>query len=246
MADGAPSHGALRGELGALLMQARLMAGGTGSDRGRLSAQRAVIFVHGLWATGPVFEPMRRAVEARAGLPGLPFTYSSVSTFERVTTRFARFVDTHVPKACRVSIVGHSLGGLIARWYVQEQGGSDRVDRLVLLATPSAGTARAVTLPGALHRALRPDSPVLRRLGDSQARARGIPHRLIVAGGDWLVRPPGSAASLGPGSRCDEVTGGEPGDVHVIDAVGHNEMLFDPRVHELVIDALPSSCGRAS
>ncbi|GFN06489.1 hypothetical protein Smic_50450 [Streptomyces microflavus] len=45
-----------------------------------------------------------------------------------------------------VDIVGHSLGGLIARYYVQRLGGDRRVRTLVTLGTPHGGTAVA---PGA-------------------------------------------------------------------------------------------------
>ncbi|MGV0098687.1 esterase/lipase family protein [Streptomyces californicus] len=65
----------------------------------------------------------------------------------------------------RVDIVGHSLGGLIARYYVQRLGGDRRVRTLVTLGTPHGGTAVA---PGAgLHpivRQMRGGSPVIEEL----------------------------------------------------------------------------------
>lgn len=42
-----------------------------------------------------------------------------------------------------IDIVGHSLGGLIARYYVQRLGGDRRVRTLVTLGTPHGGTAAA-------------------------------------------------------------------------------------------------------
>ena len=38
----------------------------------------------------------------------------------------------------RVHVVGHSLGGLIARYYVQRMGGDARVHTLCTLGTPHA------------------------------------------------------------------------------------------------------------
>ena len=55
----------------------------------------------------------------------------------------------------RIHVIGHSLGGLIARYYVQRLGGDARVHTLVTLGTPHHGTRlarplRAVPLVGQL------------------------------------------------------------------------------------------------
>ncbi|MFV2119139.1 esterase/lipase family protein, partial [Streptomyces sp. Act-28] len=61
--------------------------------------------------------------------------------------------------------VGHSLGGLVARYYVQRLGGAPRVRTVVTLGTPHGGT-RAALLAGVhpLVRQMRPGSSVLREL----------------------------------------------------------------------------------
>jgi pimeloyl-ACP methyl ester carboxylesterase len=41
-------------------------------------------------------------------------------------------------------IVAHSNGGVVARWYIEQEGGKDRVGRLVLLASPWDGTPKAM------------------------------------------------------------------------------------------------------
>lgn len=64
-----------------------------------------------------------------------------------------------------MDIVGHSLGGLIARYYVQRLGGDLRVRTLVTLGTPHGGT-RVVPLMNAhpIVRQMRPDSEVIEEL----------------------------------------------------------------------------------
>jgi hypothetical protein len=64
----------------------------------------------------------------------------------------------------RVHVVGHSLGGLIARYHVQRQGGDRRVESLVTLGTPHGGSVLAHVVPTPLIRQLRPGSPVLQEL----------------------------------------------------------------------------------
>ena len=67
----------------------------------------------------------------------------------------------------RIHVIGHSLGGLIARYYVQRLGGDQRVHSLITLGTPHSGTllARAgQALP--LVRQLAPGSELLNELAE--------------------------------------------------------------------------------
>jgi len=43
-----------------------------------------------------------------------------------------------------VWMMGHSNGGILARWYIEKEGGKDKVKRLFLLASPWDGAAKAV------------------------------------------------------------------------------------------------------
>lgn len=215
-----------RREMAAVARQSVLMAKGATRRRRLANAPRVAVFVHGFMATGPVFDPMRAHVAGRTGLETVDFTYSPWATFEAVTTRFERFVTKWVDPDSTISLVGHSLGGLVARWFLQEQGGHARVDRVVTVATPHGGTEAVRRIPGPLAATLVPESPVIGQLARGRERVRHVPHTAVVAGDDHLVRPTTSAASL-DGAR-----------VHWLEGVGHNEVLFDRRAHELVQDAL--------
>ena len=41
--------------------------------------------------------------------------------------------------AKKVDIVGYSMGGLVARWYIQEMGGDSSTGKLIMLGTPNHG-----------------------------------------------------------------------------------------------------------
>jgi pimeloyl-ACP methyl ester carboxylesterase len=43
-------------------------------------------------------------------------------------------------------IIGHSMGGIIARWYIEKEGGKDHVDRLFLMGSPWDGAPKAMTV----------------------------------------------------------------------------------------------------
>jgi triacylglycerol lipase len=82
----------------------------------------------------------------------------------------AERLSAHVEGICadtgfeRIHVIGHSMGGLIARYYVQCLGGDERVHTLVTLGSPHGGTATAYLVPHRLGRQLRPDSDVVNEL----------------------------------------------------------------------------------
>ncbi|MGW1184135.1 esterase/lipase family protein [Streptomyces drozdowiczii] len=111
-----------------------------------------VVLLHGFIDNRSVFVLLRRSL-ARHGWRHLEsLNYSPLTSDIRTA---AELLDRHIEEICartghhRVDIVGHSLGGLIARYYVQRLAGDHRVRTLVTLGTPHAGTAVA-PLAGAL------------------------------------------------------------------------------------------------
>jgi triacylglycerol lipase len=146
--------------------------------------------------------------------------------FTKIVDRFERFVGDEVPTEASISLVGHSLGGLVARWYAQERDRERRVDRIVTLATPHAGTGLARFTPEVLRDALDPLGPTITQLRERRSTLSAVPHVNIVAGKDLLVRPRSSALALD-----DAAT-------HELEGVGHNEILYFPKTARLVVDAL--------
>ena len=73
----------------------------------------------------------------------------------------------------RVHVIGHSLGGLIARYYVQRLGGDSQVHTLVTLGTPHHGTQLAWAAPLLpLVRQLTPRSTVIQELAEPAPNCR--------------------------------------------------------------------------
>ncbi len=62
----------------------------------------------------------------------------------------------------RIDVIGYSLGGLIARDYVQRLGGEHRADSLITLGTPYSGHAASPRwTSAAVGRQLAPGSELL-------------------------------------------------------------------------------------
>ncbi|MDB2449056.1 alpha/beta fold hydrolase [bacterium] len=58
----------------------------------------------------------------------------------------ADFIEREVPGTERVDLVAHSMGGLIARTYILEQGGDQQVARLITAGTPLRGSVEVFDL----------------------------------------------------------------------------------------------------
>jgi len=64
----------------------------------------------------------------------------------------------------RIHVIGHSMGGVVARYYVQRMDGDARVHTLVTLGSPHAGTRAAHLLPRGVCRQLTPSSDIVAEL----------------------------------------------------------------------------------
>ncbi|MEV7449822.1 lipase family alpha/beta hydrolase [Streptomyces nigra] len=139
-------------------------------DTTRLPAEAAppVVLLHGFIDNRSVFVLLRRSLAQHGRHQVESLNYSPLTCDIRTA---AELLGRHIEGICertgssRVDIVGHSLGGLIARYYVQCLGGDLRVRTLVTLGTPHSGTS-VVPLANAhpIVRQMRPGSALLEEL----------------------------------------------------------------------------------
>jgi pimeloyl-ACP methyl ester carboxylesterase len=135
-----------------------------------------VIFVHGLSDRASIFTRLQDRLRGCGAGPFLTATYSPFNPDIRTA---ARALAGQVERAREqaggqpVCLVGHSLGGLIARYYVQRLGGDAHVSLVITLATPHSGTAVALLAPPhPVLRQLRPGSDLLAELAEPCAGCR--------------------------------------------------------------------------
>jgi len=136
-----------------------------------------------------------------------------------------------VTGAAKVHLVGHSLGGVVIRWFVQELGGEDAVDTAVTVASPHHGTMAAALgrVFGRTAKQLLPGSWVVRRLN-----GRPLPSSVR-----WVAYYSNLDLLIQPGS-----SGKLPGAVNLlVKDHGHISVLLAPRVCRSIVDQLEASEG---
>ena len=131
------------------------------------AAGTPILLVHGMVDNRSVFALLRRGLRRRGFGRVVSINYSPWTTDVRVAAaQLAQEVEALVAETGyeRIHVVGHSLGGLIARYYVTRLGGDARGHTLVTLGSPHGGTFNAYALPSNLCCQLRPDSELMREL----------------------------------------------------------------------------------
>jgi pimeloyl-ACP methyl ester carboxylesterase len=183
-----------------------------------------VAMVHGYFHNRSGFDYLSRELRHRGfrwihGMNYNPLGHSVPDLAER----FGRYVEDlrRISGRNRVHLIGHSLGGIVARWYVEELGGYKYVDTCVTIGTPHHGTLAAYLGPGQAARDLRPGSGVMQRLEQGLRRSR-VKYVNLYSDLDFLILPPSSA--LLPERRNVHN--------HLIEDLGHTSLLLSEELVE--------------
>ncbi len=177
-----------------------------------------VVCLHGLLGDPKAWRPLRRRLDRHERLHTVTMRHA-VGSPVRVLARQLGELLAELPSALRIHLLGHSLGGVVARYFVQKHD-DPRVVQTISLASPFAGAGAGMIgakLGIELAAELSPGSPLLRELVMGSKRRLGLPHLSIVAEQDGVLSAPLSHALPG-------------GEVVRVQAVGHNALLFDEGV----------------
>jgi triacylglycerol lipase len=216
---------------------------GTGALRGRFSrtlplryldpeaAATPIILLHGYFHNRSGFLVIRRSLR-RVGFRHVQtMNYNVIGhDIEELAAQLGGYVERvlSLTGATRCHLVGHSLGGLVARTYVQEQGGADRVHTCITMGTPHRGTYAAWMGRGRAARQIRPGSALLERL---EREARPLPVRFVCfySNLDPLVIPASSAKLEVPALGARNV---------LVKDHGHMSLLLSRELISSVIETL--------
>ena len=135
-----------------------------------------VVIVHGIFRDHQHMGRLRKAFTLagrRVLTPDLRSKAGAVG-LDELAAQFGDYLEGNLTAGERCDVIGHSMGGMVARAFIQRHGGRKRVRRLVTLAAPHHGTLMAWLWPGRGVRDLRPGSAFLRDLARDAARLEGV------------------------------------------------------------------------
>ena len=196
------------------------------------AAETPILLVHGIVDNHAIFTVMERALRRRGFQTLSNYDYGLLT--HNIADAAARLGEAVAQLSTRtgyerIHVIGHSLGGLIARYYVQCLGGDRHVHTLVTLGTPHQGTQLAWAAPLLpLVRQLTPNSSVIQELAEPapECQTRFIAFYSDI---DHLVIPGHNARLDHPDLRVQNI--------HVR-GVGHLSMPNNGRIAFTIAQAL--------
>ena len=186
-------------------------------------AAAPILLLHGVLCNAGVMAGLRNDLVARHLGPVYALSYgpplASIDAFaDQVAAKIDAILDA--TGAPRVAIVGHSMGGLVARAYLRRYG-AQKVSTVMSLGTPHHGSVHAWLFPGLSIAQLRPRNAWLAELNRAEDAPVGVRLVSLWSWHDSMVAPQTSARLTG--AENIELSG-----------IGHNALLGDRRVFALV------------
>ncbi len=202
-----------------------------GQTRQRRTGRPPVLLLHGLFHNRACWWWLQLRLRLAGWRDIYSLNLSAWHDIEILTEMIAKKVDSLRLKAGadQVILIGHSMGAVLARNYIQRRGGASRVALAVLLGAPNSGSKLAPFAVSPLARHLLPESDFMRGLG-AAAMPEGVRLVNIISAQDNMVLP----WSLGRLEGCEE---------HLLHWVGHNSLLYHPRALRPLFAAL-KDCAR--
>lgn len=186
------------------------------------AAGTPILLVHGMVDNRSIFTVLKRALRRRGFGRIWTMNYHVLTHDLRAA---AHRLGATVEAICeqtgydRIHVIGHSMGGIVARYYVQRMGGDDRVHTLVTLGSPHAGTRAARLMPRGVVRQLSPSSDIVAELAEPAAcRTRFV---CFWSDLDALISPKKAARIDHPDLSARNV---------FVPGVGHMSLPIDSRV----------------
>ena len=193
------------------------------SDPASTPAAAPILLLHGVLCNGAMWLDWIRKLPARGLGPVYALSYGPpLLPIEAFADQVASKIDAILAAtgACELTLVGHSMGGLVARAYLRRYGAA-KVRKLVTIGAPHHGSVHAWMFPGACLAQMRPGGAWLAEFNRDEGSPLSAPIVSIWSWHDSMVAP--QMSSRLAGATNVELIG-----------VGHNAMLADANVFELV------------
>jgi len=191
---------------------------------------RPLVLVHGLLDTPRLFSRLERRLEGQDRpvlSPHLPHRFGA-TPLRQLAQQLDGLIQERWGVETAIDILGFSMGGVIARTWLQELGGAKRTHRFLSVGSPQQGTLTAQCVPAWLFAGLadmKRGSPLLRSLNGNYSDLQAVECISFFCRWDLMVCP-GWQALLPLGKSTA---------VHVWT---HQQLMSHPRSLDLLTEAL--------
>jgi pimeloyl-ACP methyl ester carboxylesterase len=194
------------------------------------AANTPIVLLHGYFHNRSAFLVFRRSLK-RAGFRHVStLNYNVIGNDVR---ELAGALGAHVDRvleetgSSKVHLIGHSLGGLVARAYIQLLDGEEKVHTCMTLGSPHEGTYSAWAGRGRAARDLRPGSDLMQKL--RKAPPSNVRFFSYYSNLDAMIIPASNAKLTVPGLRATNI---------LIKDLGHMSLLISQQLMRSIVDAL--------
>ena len=197
-----------------------------------MSKRNPIILIHGLWNTSDIFSSITSKLD-EIGIeyfaPTLKHKYGMVSIVE-LTFLLNTLILEKYGYEKELDILGFSMGGIIARYWIKKFNGFKRTRRFITVGSPHKGTLTSQLVPKYLLRGIsemKINSPLLKELSNYDHLLSSINCISFFTYWDLMVFP-GWRANLNTGEKIP------------LNIYKHKNLIRNPYAVEMIIERLLS------
>ena len=167
-----------------------------------------VLLVHGIFDSSKIFCRMAVWLSKHGFQPLTPdlAPNNGATGLDELAIQLRSFADHNLPDGQPFDLVGFSMGGIVARYYVQRLGGIERVRRFITISAPHRGTYVAYAMGNKGAKQMRPGSIFLKDLDRDVAILERVHFTSIWTPFDLMIVPASSSRlSVGQEYICPVV-----------------------------------------
>ena len=194
------------------------------------AATRPLVLVHGLLDTPRLFSRLQHRLEGQNRpilSPHLPHRFGAIP-LRKLARQLDGLIQERWGPKTPIDLLGFSMGGVIARTWLQELDGAKRTHRFISVGSPQQGTLTAQCVPSWLFAGLadmKRGSPLLRSLNGDYAELQAVECLSFFCRWDLMVYP-GWQAVLPIGKST------------VVPVWTHQQLMSHPKSLDLLIESL--------
>ena len=186
--------------------------------------------IHGLWDNHHAFDCLineLNSLNISVFAPDLKHDFGRISLID-LAVQLDEYISSNIGENIPIDLLGFSMGGLVARIWLQNMGGDRRVGRFISVGCPHKGTLLAQLIPPFLFRGISEmgrQSPLLLDLNSNISKLANIECISFFCRWDLMVLP-GWQAALPIGKAFE------------MNVFTHKSMIINHKAIDLLVDAI--------